>query len=384
MPYCKYEAQAQFESWSATYDHSILQRLLFTPSHNCLIDRIDGTRSIRILDIGCGTGVFAKRIGQQFSQAEIWAVDLARGMLDHASRRSAECGLAVNWVQADSESLPLVDNSFDVITCANSFHHYPNQQQVVREMYRVLRPDGRLMIIDGYRDRLWGRIIYDWCVVAMEGAVHHASANGFHDLFVQAGFHVLRQQVKLGLAPFLLTTGVAIKPLSAASSSPSGRSTPAKMEATNFARKLDGVDQYKPSVRKHDVQIRATKFPPWMVVCLLTVSVMAPFCAGVTWWIRWPERTARTCIQLMIEGGWEEASHLMANPKESDYLLQIGQVLRIQGYQVPPEDLLADGVISPYIRSWSDVCLGRQSFGFGETVWVAQRDRIVSLGIGFD
>jgi SAM-dependent methyltransferase len=86
-----------------------------------------------------------------------------------------------------------------------------NQQQVVCEMHRVLRPEGRLMIIDGYRDRLWERLIYDWCVAAVEGAVHHALARRLHDLFVQAGFNAVRQQAKLGLAPFLLTTGVTLK-----------------------------------------------------------------------------------------------------------------------------------------------------------------------------
>jgi hypothetical protein len=71
------------------------------------------------------------------------------------------------------------------------------------------------MIIDGYRDRLWGRFIYDFCVVAVEGPVHHASARRFRELFLEAGFAGVRQQAKLGLAPFLLTVGIAAKPTEA-------------------------------------------------------------------------------------------------------------------------------------------------------------------------
>ena len=59
------------------------------------------------------------------------------------------------------------------------FHHYPRQDVVAAEMHRVLRPGGRLYIIDGDRDRLWGRLVYDVVVVMMEGAVKHLSRAAF-------------------------------------------------------------------------------------------------------------------------------------------------------------------------------------------------------------
>ena len=96
-----------------------------------------------------------------------------------------------------------------MVTCANSFHHYPNQTRAVAEMHRVLKPGGRLFLIDGCRDRLWGWFIYDVCVAAVEGDVHHASAHRVRDLFANAGFAETAQTVYHGLAPFLLTEGVA-------------------------------------------------------------------------------------------------------------------------------------------------------------------------------
>ena len=59
-------------------------------------------------------------------------------------------------MQGDSERLPFATGTFDVVTCANSFHHYPHQDRAVAEMHRVLQPGGRLMLIDGYRDAPWG------------------------------------------------------------------------------------------------------------------------------------------------------------------------------------------------------------------------------------
>jgi hypothetical protein len=76
-------------------------------------------------------------------------------------------------------------------------------------MHRVLRPEGRLVLVDGYRDRPWGWFIYDVCVAGVEGAVHHASARRFRDLLSQAGFGSTTQRVHRGPAPFLLTEAVA-------------------------------------------------------------------------------------------------------------------------------------------------------------------------------
>ena len=111
-------------------------------------------------------------------------------------------------VQGDSERLPFASGTFDFVTCANSFHHYPRQDRAVAEMHRVLRPGGRLLLIDGYRDAPWGWFIYDVCVAFREGDVHHASARRFRDLMDRAGFQAVAQKVHRGPAPFLLSEGV--------------------------------------------------------------------------------------------------------------------------------------------------------------------------------
>ena len=211
LSYTKAQSLAEFNAWSENYDSSPLQGLLFTPSHNCLMDHIAmNSNSFELLDIGCGTGVFAERIIKRFPGSKVSGVDLSPQMISRALRRSEHIP-DLQFLQADCESLPFSDGNFDIITCSNSFHHYPNQAKAVAEMYRVLKPDGKLMIIDGYRDRTWGGFIYDVCVVAVEGAVHHASAGEFHELFHSAGFDDIQQQAKLSLAPFLLTMGTKAK-----------------------------------------------------------------------------------------------------------------------------------------------------------------------------
>ena len=69
------------------------------------------------------------------------------------------------------------------------------------------------MIIDGYRDNLWGWFIYDVCVAGVEGDVCHPSAARFRDLMTEAGLQAIAQRAHFGLAPFLITEGVAAEPI---------------------------------------------------------------------------------------------------------------------------------------------------------------------------
>ncbi len=205
-------AVREFTRWSESYDRSILQWLLFGPSHRALIRRIReavGDRPFRLLDIGCGTGVFAALVRRELPNAEVWGIDLVGGMLAKGRSRWREHAGRVLPVQGDSENLPFESGVFDVVTCANSFHHYPRQDRAVQEMARVLRPGGRLLLIDGYRDSAWGWMIYDVCVATVEGSVHHASAARFQELIAAAGLGPAIQTVHHNLAPFLLSEGVA-------------------------------------------------------------------------------------------------------------------------------------------------------------------------------
>lgn len=212
MGYDRDQASEEFARWSESYDRCILQWLLFGPSHRALIRRIKavaGDRPCRVLDVGCGTGQFAVRLKAALPQVKVWGIDLVSDMLEKGTPRWRSHAGQVFPVQGDSERLPFASGSFDFVTCANSFHHYPRQDRAVAEMHRVLRPGGRLLIIDGYRDAPWGWFIYDVCVAFREGDVHHASSQRFRDLMTRAGLQAIAQKVHRGPAPFLLSEGVS-------------------------------------------------------------------------------------------------------------------------------------------------------------------------------
>lgn len=210
MAYLREAANREFDHWSRTYDRSWLQWMIFHPSHELMLKHLRASDE-RLLDIGCGTGQFLSRAVREFPNLQAVGLDLSAKMLDQGRPRFAAAGEQVAVVRGDSERLPFGNDTFDVVTCCHSFHHYPRQAAAVAEMYRVLRPGGRLMLIDGDRDRPWGWLVFDVVVTTLEGGVHHCSGRELRELFRLAGFAEVQQVRRRGLAPFMMTMGVASK-----------------------------------------------------------------------------------------------------------------------------------------------------------------------------
>lgn len=108
----------------------------------------------RVLDVGCGTGDVAlaasKRVGPSGS---VYGIDAAPEMIEVArrkARRAIRAGRSVQFQVEAVEALPFPDNSFDVVLSSLMMHHLPSdlKRRALKEIQRVLRPGGRLLIID--------------------------------------------------------------------------------------------------------------------------------------------------------------------------------------------------------------------------------------------
>jgi ubiquinone/menaquinone biosynthesis C-methylase UbiE len=100
-----------------------------------------------VLDIATGGGHVAKLLSPHVQQ--VVATDLTRPMLVAAAEhlKQAQC-TNVLYVVADAEQLPFLDNSFDAVTCRIAAHHFPNPHLFILEAARVLKPGGKLVLID--------------------------------------------------------------------------------------------------------------------------------------------------------------------------------------------------------------------------------------------
>ncbi|HQU46870.1 MAG: hypothetical protein B7Z73_09095 [Planctomycetia bacterium 21-64-5] len=112
----------------------------------------------RILDVGCGTGELERRLFERWPTLHATGVDVSPNMLRHA----AEKGVSAALLAGEADRLPLADGSFDLVICANAFHYFRRPECSLAEMRRVLRPKGRLVLVDWCDDYLSCKVCSLW------------------------------------------------------------------------------------------------------------------------------------------------------------------------------------------------------------------------------
>ncbi len=188
----------RFDRWSRTYEDSLLQRFFFDRVHQAVLTLVaNRTEPRSILDVGCGTGRLLRAARARWPGAGLIGVDPANGMVEVARQLTPGATFYVGM----AEALPLPDVSVDVALSTISFHHWKDQAAGVREVARVLRPEGYFFLTDVSVPAWLRRFIHQRRV--------HSPAE-LRILFMEAGLNVLMQQAVFSRY-VLVTVGIRLR-----------------------------------------------------------------------------------------------------------------------------------------------------------------------------
>lgn len=124
-----------------------LQRWIEAPTLRRLGGRLDG---MQVLELGCGQGEGQRILQRDFGATTVHGCDLDPQQLQRAQQRM-QGKEQLHWTRADAEQLPYASQSFDAVVSFNALHHVPDWQAALTEAKRVLRPRGRLLLLETLR-----------------------------------------------------------------------------------------------------------------------------------------------------------------------------------------------------------------------------------------
>ena len=117
----------------------------------------------RILDVAAGSGDLAALLSQRVTdRGQVWITDINRRMLERGRDRLLDRGLTLPAIQCNAEALPFPSDTFDCVSVAFGLRNMTDKDAALAEMRRVLKPAGRLLVLEF--SRVWAPLAkaYDW------------------------------------------------------------------------------------------------------------------------------------------------------------------------------------------------------------------------------
>lgn len=136
---------------AAPYYENGWQKQLW-PAQQKFLQMVEFKPDDKVLDVSCGTGLVTFPIAEAISPGgSVMATDISEGMIKKADRRAHEQGITnITFKRMDAEALELPDARFDSIICSLGLMYFPDPEQALSEMFRVLKPGGQLACL------VWG------------------------------------------------------------------------------------------------------------------------------------------------------------------------------------------------------------------------------------
>jgi ubiquinone/menaquinone biosynthesis C-methylase UbiE/uncharacterized protein YbaR (Trm112 family) len=189
-------------SWLGNFD--LTNAELGLPSYEDMVKTLTGMVDAENgvgLDVACGTGIVTRSIAQ--TMRLVYGIDISMGMLEKATDYAREKGIInIRFARGTAERLPFPDGVFDGVTCSGAFHGFPNTEEALSEMARVMRRGARLAVLTFVKQDL--SVLKKWSELLFERL-------GASNLFDEEAVRALAQQQHLfdieELKSYVLQTG---------------------------------------------------------------------------------------------------------------------------------------------------------------------------------
>jgi ubiquinone/menaquinone biosynthesis C-methylase UbiE len=172
-----------------------------------LLDLASLARGARVLDVACGTGVVAREAASRVGKdGRVVGVDLNAGMLAMARvLPPPPAGSSIEWREGNATALPFPDATFDAVLCQQGLQFFPDKPAALRDMRRVLVPNGRVVFSVWRRSAHcpWQRAVADAleryvsseAAMGIRGALALADKEELRTLITAAGFRTVRIRI---------------------------------------------------------------------------------------------------------------------------------------------------------------------------------------------
>jgi SAM-dependent methyltransferase len=113
-----------------------------------------------ILDLACGTGIYTRSFALDGTGRNVVGLDVSWPMLHYAVNKAGQMGIKnVQFLHGDAHNLPFADGSLDVANCCGALHLFKDVRRVLGELYRALKPGGRLSVAAAWQsEKPWSRL----------------------------------------------------------------------------------------------------------------------------------------------------------------------------------------------------------------------------------